>query len=93
MKINCININKAKNHRSFQNIEHQKIARDVTLKIQILARNKYKNVAVLNRIIGSQPSLLDSCLSNGKIDISNFQLNGTENFFGLKGRPSVVRDV
>jgi hypothetical protein len=45
---NFTNINKAKNHLSPQLVEH------MTLKNQVLAWNKHKNMAELNQLMGSQ---------------------------------------
>jgi hypothetical protein len=40
------------------------------LEIQILARDKHKNVVRLNELMGSQPSPLDNWISNGNTYIN-----------------------
>ena len=39
----------------------------MTLEIQVLALDRHKNVAVLSRLMGSQPSSLDNWISNCNI--------------------------
>jgi hypothetical protein len=40
--------------------EHKYTPRHMTLKIQVLARNRHKNVTGLNLLMGFQPSSLDN---------------------------------
>ena len=40
------------------------------LEIPVLAWDSHKNVAGLNQLIGSQPSLLDNWISSGNISIN-----------------------
>jgi hypothetical protein len=41
------------------------------LEFQILAKDRYKNVAVINRLIGSQTCTFDDWISKGNTDIIN----------------------
>ena len=52
MAIDSTNINKANNHLSFiAELAELKIPRHMTLEIQVLAWDRYNNVAGLNRFI------------------------------------------
>ena len=42
----------------------------MTLKLQVQPWDRHKNVAMLNRLMGSQPSPLDSWMSNGNTYIA-----------------------
>jgi hypothetical protein len=42
----------------------------MVLEIQVLALDRHKNVAELNQLMGSQPSLLDNWISNGNTYIN-----------------------
>jgi len=47
----------------------------MTLEIQVLVWDGHKNVAGLNRLLGSQPSPLDNWISNGKTYINKYSGN------------------
>jgi hypothetical protein len=53
---NSTNINKINNHLSPQLIKHKKKTRHTMLKIQVLTWDGHKEVAMLNRLMGSLPS-------------------------------------
>jgi hypothetical protein len=42
----------------------------MVLEIQVLALDRHNNVAELNQLMGSQPSLLDNWISNGNTYIN-----------------------
>ena len=62
---NSININKTNNLISPSHWT-QKRPQNLTLEIQVLAWDRHKYVAGLNRLMGFQPSHIDSWISNGK---------------------------
>jgi hypothetical protein len=49
----------------------------MTLGIEVLAWDRYKNMAGLNRLMVSQPSPLDTGISNSNIYINNTYINNT----------------
>ena len=57
-------INKTNNNLSPTIMEHE-IPRYMTLESQVLPWDSHKNVAVLNKLIGSQPSSLDNWIFKG----------------------------
>jgi uncharacterized protein YpmS len=57
MVFNSTNINKINNHLSTELTEHKK-DHDMTLKIQVLAWKRHKNMAGLNWLMGFQLPLL-----------------------------------
>jgi hypothetical protein len=46
----------------------------MVLEIQVLARDRHKNVVVLNQLMGSQPSPLDNWIPNDNIYISKIDI-------------------
>jgi hypothetical protein len=52
------NINKTNNYLSPQPIVHNKRSQHITLEIQVLAWDRYKNVVGLNLLIGSLPLMI-----------------------------------
>ena len=54
------NMNKKDNYLSRQLTEHKNRPRHMTLEIKILAKDRYKHLAGLNQLMGSQPSSFDN---------------------------------
>jgi len=65
---NSTNINKTDSHLSHQTIEHTK--RLSWLEIQVQAGNRDRNVAVLSRLMDTNP-LFDNWISNNNTDIND----------------------
>ena len=67
---NSTNINKTNNHLLPKTIEHKEIPQHMALEILVLALDRHKNVAGLNRLMGSQPSPSDNWITNDNTDIN-----------------------
>jgi len=68
---NSTNINKTNDHLSTELIEHKNEGQQhMMLEIQVLAWDRHKDVAGLNRLMGSHPSPHDNWISNSNTYIN-----------------------